>query len=132
MGKNDTTDRQIVQKVFDMRSSGDSKSNIGRFFHHSRQWIDHILKTYSSETFPPIVVNQRGVKRKTLEHEDSIIVQKARENFRFLVRRILAELKFPQQNCTPPLLKTDISRQTVDRQLREAGARTVSACSHQN
>jgi len=39
MGINRPIDKLIVQKVFEMIKAGKSHSQIGDFFHHTRQWV---------------------------------------------------------------------------------------------
>ena len=107
MGNNNPIDKAIVQKVFEMRAAGDSASKIGLFFHHSDRWTRHVLNTYSPEAFSPFVVKKRGMKRKTTEEEDELIVQKGREQFCAPVRVVLALLNSP--------IKKKISRQTAAR-----------------
>ena len=75
MGNNKPIDKAIVQKVFEMHAAGDSASKIGSFCHHSAQWTRHVLNTYSPEAFSPFVVKKRGMKRKTTEEEDELIVR---------------------------------------------------------
>ena len=117
MGNDKLTDKLVVQKVFEMHAAGDSAAKRGRFFNHSDRWALNILKTYSLESFSPIVMNKRGMKRKTTEEEDKLIVQKGREQFCAPVRVVLFHLNLP--------IYKKISRQTAGRRLREAGARTV-------
>ena len=92
MGNNKPTDKLVVQKVFETYAAGDSAAKIARFFNHSDRWALNILKTYSLESFSPIVMNKRGMKRKTTEEEDKLIVQKGREQFCAPVRVVLSQL----------------------------------------
>ena len=121
MGSNKPTNKLVVQKVFEMRVAGDSAAKIGRFFNHSDRWALNIL--YSLESFSPIVMNKRGMKRKTTEEEDKLIVQKGREQFCAPVRVVLSQLNSP--------IKKKISRQTTGRRFGGKGARTVKAAKNQ-
>ena len=100
MGNNEPADTLVVQKVFEMHAAGDSAAKIGRFFNHFDHWALNILKTYSLESFSPIVMNKRGMKRKTTEEEDKLIVQKGRKQFYAPVRVVLSQLN--QKENQPP------------------------------
>ena len=79
MGINRPIDKLIVQKVFEMIKAGKSHSQIGDFFHHTRQWVQHLLTNYSPTSCSPVSVRNRGPRRKTTREEDQLIIQKARE-----------------------------------------------------
>ncbi len=127
MGKNKTIDTVIVRKVFEMAAEGKKPQEISDFFHFTRQWAENILKRYSPETFGPLVVNSRGGKRITSPEEDWILLDTAREMFRKPARHVLAEINRPANSPEKPLIPTPISRRTLARRLKEAGARTVKA-----
>ena len=103
--------------------AGDSPRKIGLFCDRSRRWARNILTNYSPESFSLIVIEKRDPERKTTEEEEEVIVKKEREKFCAPVRAVLAELNSP--------IKKKNSRQTADRCLREAGARTVKAVKDQ-
>ena len=75
MGNNKPIDKRVVQKVFETSAAGESRSTVGAFFHRSRRWAQHVLRNYSSESFSPISVKNRGPERKTIRKEDQLIVQ---------------------------------------------------------
>ena len=77
MGINRPIDKLIVQKVFEMIKAGKSHSQIGDFFHHTRQWVQHLLTNYSPTSCSPVSVRNRGPRRKTTREEDQLIIQKA-------------------------------------------------------
>ena len=95
MGNNKPIDKRVVQKVFEMSAAGESRSTVGALFHRSRRLAQHVLRNYSSESFSPISVKNRGPERKTTRVEDQLIVQKGREKAHAPVRAVLAELNFP-------------------------------------
>ena len=123
MGNNKPIDKLIVQKVFEMIRADKSHSQIADFFHHSRQWVQHVLANYSPKSCSPISVRNRGPRRKTTREEDQLIIQKAREKAHAPVRAVLGELNSPT--------KKKISRRTAARRLNEAGARTLKAVKDQ-
>ena len=47
MGNNKPIDKLIVQKVFEMIRADKSHSQIADFYHHSRPWVQHVLRTDS-------------------------------------------------------------------------------------
>ena len=75
MGNNKPIDKRVVQKVFETSAAGESRSTVGAFFHRSRRWAQHVLRNYSSESFSPISVKNRGPERKATREEDQLIVQ---------------------------------------------------------
>ena len=109
MGINRPIDKLIVQKVFEMIKAGKSHSQIGDFFHHTRQWVQHLLTNYSPTSCSPVSVRNRGPRRKTTREEDQLVIQKAREKAHAPVRAVLGELNSP--------IKKKISRRTAARRL---------------
>ena len=95
MSINRPIDKLIVQKVFEMIKAGKSHSQIGDFFHHTRQWVQHLLTNYSPTSCSPVSVRNRGPRRKTTREEDQLIIQKAREKAHAPVRAVLGELSSP-------------------------------------
>ena len=95
MGNNKPIDKLIVQKVFEMIRADKSHSQIADFFHHSRQWVQHVLANYSPKSCSPISARNRGPRRKTTREEDQLIIQKAREKAHAPVRAVLGELNSP-------------------------------------
>ena len=52
MGNNKPIDKRVVQKVFETSAAGESRNTVGAFFHRSRRWAQHVLRNYSSKSFP--------------------------------------------------------------------------------
>ena len=59
MGINRPIDKLIVQKVFEMIKAGKSHSQIGDCFHHTRQWVQHLLTNYSLTSCSLVSVRNR-------------------------------------------------------------------------
>ena len=116
-------DPDVVKSVFKRRLQGHSQNHIAREFSKSRKCIKHILRSHNPQNGELLDRKKRGRKRKTTIEEDDIIVRFGKELADSPITKVTARINEGDE------VQAKISRGTVQRRLKQAGAKTVTAVS---
>ena len=114
-------DTGIVKCLFHLRSKGRSYQQIADEFGKSKSWVQHVMVAYDSSTCQLRKKKKRGVKRKTTQEEDAVIVRYGKELADSPISEVAARVNESNE------LQSVVSWDIVQRRLKEGGARTVTA-----
>ena len=114
-------DPGIVRNVFNLSARGCTYRQIATAFGKCRDWAKYVLKSYDCRTLELRKKKKRGGKRKTTLEEDAAIVNYGKQLPDSPITEVTARINEGKE------VQTQISRGTVQRRLKEAGARAVTA-----